>query len=377
MIKVYWDTDGNEITSENTEFNEDDWYDYEIQTGNTESGGTSKWANVIMQDGSYFVWIPRFAYKIRYFNDAEKTNFAYEGYQITGANTRYTLYGDVEILFLDGTSNNYIDEETGEVLPLPPLFQVHPVFTTDTGFGGWSSQISGFWIAKYETSKSSSNLPQSKPNASSWASIKLGSAFSTSKSYNTGLNSHLIKNSEWAATALLAHSKYGRNATEVTPNSNGRTTGYAGSGSPYNSAAGQLASTTGNIYGVYDMSGGVSEFIATFFKNIGFIPNISGFKTNSAALIYVNGSSGTMYSSSTPFVTIYGIYNSGGSYMGDAMGECNGWNGDLNSMLGSTGPGLVRGGNYSDGSEAGLFMFCYHITGTSGTNDGFRMALTF
>ena len=34
--------------------NDPDWYDY----------NTQKWANVQTKDGSFWVWIPRFAYRI-------------------------------------------------------------------------------------------------------------------------------------------------------------------------------------------------------------------------------------------------------------------------------------------------------------------------
>ena len=63
------------------------------------------------------------------------------------------------------------------------------------------------------------------------------------------------------AVAYLTHSQYGRNRNEVTVNDNeeyitGRaedTTTYNPNGNSYNTTNGMLASTTGNIYGVYDM----------------------------------------------------------------------------------------------------------------------------
>ncbi len=53
----------------------------------------SKWANAMTTDGSMFVWIPRYAYKIT------------EGYHTNVA-------GTIEIAFLD-TSNNFLNEEAG------------------------------------------------------------------------------------------------------------------------------------------------------------------------------------------------------------------------------------------------------------------------
>ena len=79
------------------------------------------------------------------------------------------------------------------------------------------------------------------------------------------------------AVAYLTNSKYGRNGTEITiNNSSDYITGNAGNSisagsaagttNAYNTAAGQLASTTGNIYGIYDMSGGGYEYTAAFNK---------------------------------------------------------------------------------------------------------------
>ena len=52
MKGVYWDDSGTEI--EVTESNKNNWYNYDQQ----------KWANAKTEDGSYWVWIPRYAYKI-------------------------------------------------------------------------------------------------------------------------------------------------------------------------------------------------------------------------------------------------------------------------------------------------------------------------
>jgi hypothetical protein len=40
-------------------------------------------------------------------------------------------------------------------------------------------------------------------------------------------------------------------------------------------------------------------------------------------------------------------------------------------------PGIIHGGNNSDGTEAGIFLMCYHLTGLNGSSDGFRMCLAF
>ena len=50
------------------------WYNYVEQTG-AEDGKTSKWANARSSDSNaYFVWIPRYAYKITYFDTETNAN---------------------------------------------------------------------------------------------------------------------------------------------------------------------------------------------------------------------------------------------------------------------------------------------------------------
>ena len=73
----------------------------------------------------------------------------------------------------------------------------------------------------------------------------------------------MLKNSEWGAVTYLASSKYGAGINNVQLNNSNRSdgTGKGPSGGAYNTADGQKASTTNNIYGVYDMSGGAWEYV--------------------------------------------------------------------------------------------------------------------
>ena len=63
MTAVYWDG-----TTEVNDGNKNNWYSYEAQSSTTEEGGTSRWANAKTTDGSYYVWIPRYAYRIIYYD---------------------------------------------------------------------------------------------------------------------------------------------------------------------------------------------------------------------------------------------------------------------------------------------------------------------
>ena len=136
----------NEETGEWEENNSSSSYDYVAGTG-TEDNNKSKWANaVVTVDGveSYFVWIPRYAYKITYNNSENKS----EG-------------GIIDVKFLVGTSDNYYDKNgvlqkakravTGQEDTTSDYY-VHPAFTNNVDLGGWDSELTGLWVGKYETS---------------------------------------------------------------------------------------------------------------------------------------------------------------------------------------------------------------------------------
>ena len=64
----------------------------------------------------------------------------------------------------------------------------------------------------------------------------------------------MIKNMEWGAVAYLKQSQYGLEDVDIAINNNG-TTYYTGGGASNAYKDNITQSTTGNIYGVYDMSG--------------------------------------------------------------------------------------------------------------------------
>lgn len=106
------------------------WYDYIEQEGPTENGGTSKWANAMTLDGSMWVWIPRYAYKIEWDQEQEK--------------------GKIDIMFLKGTTN--YNKEGEDVTKIG--YTVHPAFRNgqDNQYrnGEWDQEITGIWISKFE-----------------------------------------------------------------------------------------------------------------------------------------------------------------------------------------------------------------------------------
>ena len=129
--------------------------------------------------------------------------------------------------------------------------------------------------------------------------------YTYAKEYYTNLNSHMLKNSEWGAVAYLTHSQYGRNGTIVTiNNSSNYITGSAGNSinaksdvgttNEYWSAQGVLASSTGNVTGIYDLAGGAYEHIAAYYNGS---PG-TDLKENGDSFAMQNGTS-------TEYVTVY------------------------------------------------------------------------
>ena len=245
-----------------------------------------------------------------------------------------------------------------------------------------NKELSGFWYAKFETSHStlassttSNNLGCTnetcsnangiiiKPNVNSLRNNNVSNLFFASRSMEQTGNSfgfvssevdtHMSKNNEWGAVAYLTQSIYGRctnstTCTEVGINNNkSYITGYgapAGSSSSvtngtYNTTLGKDASTTGTIYGIYDMSGGAWDYVMGVYNKT--IAN-SGF-------------------SSLPDSKYYNNYT-GTSYTGHALTETKNWYSDYADFVFTSYPWFLRGGNYGDGASAGVFGF--------GINDG-------
>lgn len=140
--------------SVNTDVSEG-WYDYEAK----------EWANAQTEDGSLWVWIPRFAYKITYYTDAAKEN----------ESTTKTQYGSIDVKFLVGTTDQYYDETTGKLetavraktanddIDATKNYVVHPAFTDESSSelnyanGGWDKELTGIWVSKFEAGYASGN----------------------------------------------------------------------------------------------------------------------------------------------------------------------------------------------------------------------------
>ena len=367
-----------------------------------------------------WVWIPRYKYTI--FNANMSGSEVTEEQEIeivfeSGTASTGTVNCVDSINNSDGTSEVCTDSTYGEVTNNSSTY-THPAFT----FG--DDELTGFWFAKFENSIDSSNNIVIKPDALSWNNHTISTAFeysrkmelqnniygfsSTATVYSaTGeltndtnnFDTHMIKNMEWGAVAYLAQSKYGRCAdgvcTEVYINNSarqegdawydtytGRSGGAVGGSVSYKAygsysyndylinddntkgekvkGAGVGASTTGNIYGIYDMSGGLWD-------------RVMGNMTTEEGGFYAS-SSGTWNTGLYPGLKYYDRYSYGTTYndaaafkrgkLGDAtkeilnvISENGGWYSDYSWFPYSDAPWFGRGGIASHGSAAGVFYF--------------------
>ena len=144
---------------------------------------------------------------------------------------------------------------------------------------------------------------------------------------------------------------------------------------------GPSASTTGNIYGIYDMSGGAFEYVMGNIVYSDGTTMMSGYTTSQnsgyTGIIYDSGNY-TSYTEtySYPENKYLDKYSFGTSNtqkkrskLGDAVKEVTatsstGWYSDYGYVASASGPWFRRGGYYYDGSSAGV-MGSYYSDGVS------------
>ena len=408
MIPVYYDETSETWKKADSSNKDNNWYDYDSKkwansvTVSSTNRSTYKSASVgteISMDDilTMQVWIPRYKYKVWNYNadgtvssNEQQIEITWEeGTSKTGEITcQDTMSGTngapSETCKLKATNDTCTDDTCNNKT------YTHPAFT----FG--DEEIKGFWIGKFELTGTIDSITV-KPNLSSVRGQKV-SSFETnimkmknngnSYGFSTSTDTHMIKNSEWGAVAYLSHSKYGTctdgTCNEIGINNNSSyTTGCGakdGSSSSttcnaYNTTTGMLASTTQNIYGVYDMSGGAYEYtMSNIVSSDGttMMPGESGYTTTS----YPN----------SKYYDKYNYYNNdedtvGRTKLGDGLRETlkysygNNWYGDLNYIPYSQAPWFVRGFGYSNGENAGLFS-SFQDDGGAGSAVSTRLIIT-
>ena len=427
LIPVAIDSDGTvkkaDIGSE--------WYSYEKKN----------WANaIILKDEtedylagevipeekieSYFVWIPKYRYQLWDLGQYETlttidTNKIHEIPIIFGNyNTSDSKENECTTPMESGATGNC---QIGD-------YMTHPAFL--------SIPSTGFWVGKFETGTTltanynvrNGEAIQIKPNVSSWRGIQVANAFYTTYDYKRNLDSHMMKNTEWGAVAYLQHSKYG-SATSVRINNNSDyITGYAANNEPTCDWTGTneecnkycndgscntaypnstLASTTNNITGIFDMSGGSHEYV------MGVTVDINGNLLSGRHNIDNSGFNGAFgcpnCDSDTSGLTeltsgynwpdkkYYDVYSYSQNstdfsrrILGDATGEMGpfntaeyynqivqvgSWYADDSTFINLSVPWFVRGSLFTRGTVAGIFSF-YFVRGHADSIMGFRTILT-
>ncbi|MGM9879185.1 MAG: hypothetical protein ACI31R_04090 [Bacilli bacterium] len=311
----------------------------------------------------------------------------------------------------------------------------HPAFT----FG--NEELTGIWVGKFETSTPKTSTcytspseencnvegitPLVKPDVMSYRSAQVGTFESNMMAMNDSGNkygfattddTHMMKNMEWGAVAYLSHSKYGINSEVYINNSSsyytGRSGGNVGGQTPINETytaqtsttqyndygfytydgyllnygtntksttkdMSKVASTTGNIYGIYDMSGGTIEYVMGNVVSPDGVTMFSGSTT----------SSNSGYTGMVGFYDDYWSYTGKYSYpenkyldkysctyggstrrirtkLGDAVKEVgisseDNWYSSGGKVASDTWSWFRRGGIYHDGEGAGIFYSYY------------------
>jgi len=414
----------NELTK-----NSDGYYVAGQKIGDTESEGVL----------AFYVWIPRYKYKVwnlgRVFDSSSYSYDAYnDGIDIQFISTNENEQGTISCSYSYAASSietSATNETCTDVIGSG--YYTHPAFT----FG--DKELEGFWIGKFEVSSSnpktgsnygggnkSSLTARILPNVGSWRyntyvnmqtvvdnMQKSGNIYGLTTS-TSELDSHILKNIEWGAVAYLTNSVYGKcngqanGCSEVQINGyresvterkyNGYYTGcgpvadgdpsvYTTSCTKYTTTLGKLASTTGNIYGVYDMSGGAGDRVMGNMS-----ANSGSYKFSSVN----SGFSSSWYSTSTKkYIDAYAYGTSvdtreafnrtilgdaiGETFLGDEYSNLYGWYEDVVWMLGDGSTysdfWLSRGSWNGYDTDAGIYS-SYHHDGAVNIADTYRIGLS-
>ncbi len=459
MIPVYYekksDTEG---TWKKADINNEDnsWYDYSNQ----------KWANAVTIvsekrseiknaavgtpiDMDYintmWVWIPRYSYTIKSEDGGEnyfgKSSFGNE-------NPTQALPGGIDVKFISQVTETGSARYKGDI---PTNWRTNEAFDFD------GVKRSGIWVGKFETTGTLSADKQAcvneecdvrnvsiKPEVVSLRNQTVSSFFyvarSMQKTYVStyGFNEnkgdlHMIKSDEWGAVAYLSQSKYGKygnsNYTgkykEVYHNKSTDHIAGSSNGTPsqenkvelqyaYNDVtdlnngkgqAGPGASTTGTIYGIYDMSGGVWEYVmgVLAYYEAPYPPmsgNLTNYNSGFTGRIYQNNTY-VIFKNSTPELPFpdeqyYNLYKvsttkdgmpassdllnsvkacNGGICYGQALSETLGWYNNARGFAFRSYPWVVYGCDNTYSAGSGVFSSAY-ADGAAYGSHGTRFVLT-
>ena len=393
MIPIVFDT-SNGTVIKTVSSTDSSWYDYSRQ----------EWANAVLVKESgtqtrayykansgvevnqsdvlaYYVWIPRYSYKI-WTTGTGSSNQTIE-----------VQFESTDTISTGTTMGTYI---------------THPAFWWDNDSDGVrdaGEELSGIWVGKFETTDTSSS-PTIRPNVQSLRSQNVSTQFATAQKLggttygvSSSSDSHMMKNSEWGVAAYLSHSKYGVNREVYINNSmshyTGRSGGNYGGKTPINKTytdqtsttqyntygyytwdgyllnyntntksstrdLNKVASTTGNITGIYDMSGGVNEYVMGNYYDV---KGSSGFTSMPDSKYY------DKYTTTSVLTAC-----NGGVCYGHGLSETSGWYGDSKNFVSGGYPWFSRGGiSISSANDGAFYMGA--INGSAAASHGFRSVM--
>lgn len=411
------------------------WYDYnELRWANVvlvKENVRDKYINASVDSEinindviAFYVWIPRFEYSIQ-------GTYGKNG-------TSASLPGEITV--------NFITTDISKTRSYNSY-----TWRTASAFTFGTVELDGFWFAKFEMSNSElkgytlngTGIPYILPDTYSWIGQKIAQAYSKITTYMNGTNgktiyglksssgyasdAHLMKNEEWGAVAYLSQSQFGKynndnfegfrkevyinnrqdlnTSLTITGSSAGEpsvaTTALvnrecSSSASNVNAGCykyfvenlGTGASTTGTIYGIYDMSGGQNEVImgaggtTTAYCGskiyVGYYTEFSGFKgpygyTTSTCNDDANDLD---FPTDTKYYTLYrtgtlsrACVNSSNvmtTCYSHAMSETSGWYDDVAATNSKESPWYLRGGQIAVSS--GIFAISPYNGSTSVEN---------
>ena len=374
---------------------------------------------------SYFAWVPKYRYKLWDLGNYDS---------LTGIDT--SKVHSIDVLFGDYNTDDSISKECTTPMTSGETgnckigdYMTHPSFL--------SIPSTGFWVGKFSTGyKGATNSTRLtsldvskiiiKPNTYGLDS-NLSTAHLNAYNYRRKLDSHVMKNTEWGAVTYLQHSKYGSSSSIRLNNNSSHKTGYVANDEPtcgytsqsdtcniycnddtcnsaYNTKTGYLGSTTGNIYGIYDMAGMTTKVMGIMLDENG---NLYSGLSNSYNTGFNGKFSQPKFSKDDGSVTelTNGInypdkkyydsysYNTASYYyknriLGDATGEMGpyenqsfvstfttavtSWYGDLMDQNYAKYPVYERGYSLDGGTFAGIFA----LQCGPGRGSFFRMVLT-
>jgi prepilin-type N-terminal cleavage/methylation domain-containing protein len=416
LIPVYYDFEEpileNRWKKADSENSGNSWYNYdEWQWANavTVANNRETYMNaseetpIPMTDiNTMWVWIPRYKYRIS-----------------AGSGPR-----EIEVEF-----ENRGDKSTGNAVD---TFLTHPAFTfgNDELPGIWVGKFETSGTSDIPIIKPNSRAINNLTVKAAFDSIRNNmQSNTTTYGFTNDNNIHMMKNTEWGAVAYLSHSKYGKwgnsayegiNKEVYVNNSSTRYTGrsmgapggygkkvpvlaYTGEGyytidgycahihnnlpAPCNVASGGEAfvtelpdktlaygaSTTGTIYGIYDMVGGQYEYVMGVYKPEP-LPNITDKSGFSSTII---NSQFDLLPTDSKYYDQYLGDNIENGHLGDATWETDSWYGDEDFFVQYTLPWFMRGDSYTSNNETnGIFCIRRQIGDKANTNGiSFRVVI--